>query len=65
MVRKSLALKDVGYRKHSPERELWHAELAFDYDFYLAVLVFVAALALSVFAMKKMMKKLCSFTVKH
>ena len=43
MVRKCITLKDVGFRKDEPSRELWHAEMSLDHDFYLATLVVAGA----------------------
>lgn len=48
MVRKCISVKDVGFKKDDPSRELWHAEMSLDHDFYLATLVIAgAAIALS------------------
>ncbi len=43
MVRKCITLKDVGFKKDDPSRELWHAEMSLDHDFYLATLVVAGA----------------------
>ena len=42
MVRKAVSVKDIGYRKDDPSRELWHAEMSLDHDFYLATLLIIA-----------------------
>ena len=46
MVRKTMSIRDVAYRKGSPDKEVWHAELSFDREFYLAVLLGAAAAAI-------------------
>ena len=43
MVRKCISFKDVGYHKDDPAKELWHAEMSLDHDFYLATLLLIAA----------------------
>ena len=66
MVRKTVALKDVGYRKSSPDKELWHAELSFDRDFYFALLVGAVAVTLISMAVCRGAKRLShSLRLKH
>lgn len=43
MVRKAVSIKDIGYRKDDPARELWHAEMSLDHDFYLATILIISA----------------------
>ena len=56
MMRKSFSMKDVFYRKSEPAKELWHAELSFDYNFYFVVIAAAALLLAVMTAMCRMRK---------
>lgn len=60
MIRKNVCIKDIAYRKNTPEREVWHAEIAFDHDFYAAVIVGAVGAIILFAAVKKGMGNLCS-----
>lgn len=57
MVRKAVSIKDIGYRKDDPARELWHAEMSLDHDFYLVTLAVASAAILLSWGICRMVKK--------
>ena len=63
MVRKTMSLRDVAYRKSSPDKEVWHAELSFDRDFCFAFLAGAAVAAIVGVAVcrgaKRLSRRLC------
>ncbi len=59
MVRKSFSMKDTAYRKSTPGREVWHAEVSFEQDFYLALLILAAAGIISFVAVRRMWRSCC------
>ena len=59
MVKKYVSVKDVAYRKGSPERELWHAELTGEHDFYLMTILAVALVILLYAVCKRASHFLC------
>ena len=57
VVRKTFSMKDVVYRKNSPECEIWRSEVHFDRDIYMIFLVLVISGAVTCVAVRRLWKK--------
>ena len=59
VVRKSFSMKDVVYRKNTPDCEIWRSEVHFDRDIYMIFLVLAVSGAVTYVAVRRLLKK-CS-----
>ena len=57
IVKKTFSMKDVVYRKNTPECEIWRSEVHFDRDIYMIFLVLAASGAVMYFTVRKLLKK--------
>ncbi len=57
VVRKSFSMKDVVYRKNSPECEIWRSEVHFDRDIYMIFLVLAVSGAVTYVTARRLWKK--------
>ena len=57
VVRKTFSMKDVVYRKNTPECEIWRSEVHFDRDIYMIFLVLAVSGAVTYVAARKLWKK--------
>lgn len=57
VVRKTFSMKDVVYRKNTPECEIWRSEVHFDRDIYMIFLVLAVSGAVTYVAARRLFKK--------
>ncbi|MBR4934104.1 MAG: hypothetical protein IKZ03_06565 [Clostridia bacterium] len=57
VLRKTFSMKDVVYRKDSPECEIWRSEVHFDRDIYMIFLVLAFSGTVTYVAARRLWKK--------
>ena len=65
VVRKSFSMKDVVYRKNTPDCEIWRSEVHFDRDIYMIFLVLAVSGAVTYVAVRRLLKKCMGCTAEH
>lgn len=57
MLRGSVTVKNSIYRKNSSKNELWHGDMAFNYDLFLLIIAAAAGAAILVMALRRAFRR--------